>query len=146
MLMLFCVQVLQINNNESCWREKKKQLSSANKKKNMQTCQENKKILIEGHKGLFFKVFFLCVYSHNLGGVYMECDYTHLNHNLLLSPKKKVVTRGVIIKGVYCIQITTLICQLCPHLFQLWWVVWFYKSKCWKSKLILFKSCTTFKV
>ncbi len=31
----------------------------------------------------------------------MECDYTHLNHNLLLS-QKKVVTKGVIIKGVYC--------------------------------------------
>jgi hypothetical protein len=32
----------------------------------------------------------------------MECDYTHLNHNLLVS-QKKVVTKGVIIKGVYCI-------------------------------------------
>jgi hypothetical protein len=29
----------------------------------------------------------------------MECDYTHLNHNLLVS-QKKVVTRRVIIKGV----------------------------------------------
>jgi hypothetical protein len=36
--------------------------------------------------------------------VYMECDYTHLNHNLLISQKqKKVVTKSVIIKGVYCI-------------------------------------------
>ncbi len=30
--------------------------------------------------------------------------YTHLNHNLLISQKqKKVVTKSVIIKGVYCI-------------------------------------------
>jgi hypothetical protein len=26
-------------------------------------------------------------YSHNLVNVYMECDYTHLNHNLLVSQK-----------------------------------------------------------
>ncbi len=34
----------------------------------------------------------------------MKCDYTHLNHNLLMSKKQKrrkikVVTKGVIIKG-----------------------------------------------
>jgi hypothetical protein len=34
----------------------------------------------------------------------MECDYTHLNHNSLVS-QKKVVTKGVIIKGVYYINI-----------------------------------------
>ncbi len=27
-------------------------------------------------------------YSHNLVRVYMECDYTSLNHNLLMSQKK----------------------------------------------------------
>jgi hypothetical protein len=27
-------------------------------------------------------------YSHNLIQVYMECDYTHLNHNSLVSQKK----------------------------------------------------------
>jgi hypothetical protein len=32
----------------------------------------------------------------------MECDYTHLNHNSLVSPKIKLVTKDVIIKGVYC--------------------------------------------
>jgi hypothetical protein len=34
--------------------------------------------------------------------VCMESDYTHLNHNSLMS-QKKVLTRGVIIKGVFCI-------------------------------------------
>jgi len=31
----------------------------------------------------------------------MECDYTHLNHNSLVSPKKEeeVVIKGIIIKG-----------------------------------------------
>jgi len=31
----------------------------------------------------------------------MKCDYTSLNHNSLVSHKKKVVTKGVITKGVY---------------------------------------------
>jgi hypothetical protein len=31
----------------------------------------------------------------------MECDYTHLHHNLLVS-QKKMATKGMIIKGVYC--------------------------------------------
>jgi hypothetical protein len=31
----------------------------------------------------------------------MECDYTHLNQNLLVSQKKMVI-KGMIIKGVYC--------------------------------------------
>jgi hypothetical protein len=31
----------------------------------------------------------------------MECDYMCLNHNSLMS-QKKVVTKAVIIKGVYC--------------------------------------------
>jgi hypothetical protein len=34
----------------------------------------------------------------------MECDYTYLNHNSLMS-QKKVITKGVIIKGVYCTMI-----------------------------------------
>jgi hypothetical protein len=34
----------------------------------------------------------------------MECDYTYLNHNLLMS-QKKVITKGMIIKGVYCTMI-----------------------------------------
>jgi hypothetical protein len=38
MLLLFCVQVVQINNNESNWKEKKK-LSSADNK-HIWTCQE----------------------------------------------------------------------------------------------------------
>ncbi len=29
------------------------------------------------------------VYNHNLMKVYVECDYTHLNHNLLISQKQK---------------------------------------------------------
>jgi hypothetical protein len=33
MLVLFCVQIVQTKNNESSWREKKKQLSNANKQK-----------------------------------------------------------------------------------------------------------------
>jgi hypothetical protein len=33
----------------------------------------------------------------------MECDYTCLNHNSLVSPKKiKIVINGVIIKGTNC--------------------------------------------
>jgi hypothetical protein len=32
----------------------------------------------------------------------MKSDYTHLNHNLLVS-QKKVVMKGVIIKGFYYI-------------------------------------------
>jgi hypothetical protein len=33
----------------------------------------------------------------------MECDYACLNHNSLMSQKKKkVITKGMIIKGVYC--------------------------------------------
>ncbi len=32
----------------------------------------------------------------------MECDYTYLNHNSLVS-QKKVVNKGVLIKGVYYI-------------------------------------------
>jgi hypothetical protein len=40
-------------------------------------------------------------YSRNLERAYMECDYTHFNHNSLVS--QKVVTEGVIIKGVYYI-------------------------------------------
>jgi hypothetical protein len=51
-------------------------------------------------KSLFYK-FFFSPYNHNLVRVYMECDYTCLNHNLLVSPKKKkVVVEIMIIKGV----------------------------------------------
>jgi hypothetical protein len=88
---------------------------------------------------LFCKFFLIFVYSQKLVKVYMECYYTHLNHNSLVS-QEKVVTKWILIKGVYCIQVTALICQLYHHLFQLWWVVWLYKSKCSKPKLILFKS------
>jgi hypothetical protein len=35
MLVLLCVQVVQTNNNESNWREKKKQLFNVNKQKNV---------------------------------------------------------------------------------------------------------------
>jgi len=49
-------------------------------------------------KELFCKFFF--PYTHNLVRVYTECDYTWLNHNLLVS-QKKMVTKAVIIKGVY---------------------------------------------
>jgi len=31
--------------------------------------------------------------NHNLVMVYMKCDYTHLNHNWLVS-QKKMVTQG----------------------------------------------------
>ncbi len=34
-------------------------------------------------------VRFFLAYSHNLVNVYMECDHTHLNHNLLVSQKRK---------------------------------------------------------
>ncbi len=55
------------------------------------------------HKKVVLK--FCCLaFNHNLIKVYMECDYTQLNHNLLVS-QKKVVTKGVIIKWVYCIYI-----------------------------------------
>jgi hypothetical protein len=53
-------------------------------------------------KGLFCKVFFF-PYSHNLVTIYMECDYTCLNHNLLVS-QKEVVTKGVIIRGFIVIS------------------------------------------
>jgi hypothetical protein len=45
MLVLLCVQVVQINNNESNWREKKKQLFSVDKQKNtnLQSKQLKKK-------------------------------------------------------------------------------------------------------
>ncbi len=35
--------------------------------------------------------------------VYMECDYTCLNHNSLMS-QKQMVTKGMIIKGVCSIK------------------------------------------
>jgi len=41
MLVLFCVQVVKTNNNESSWREKKKQLSNVDKQK---ICEPVKKI------------------------------------------------------------------------------------------------------
>ncbi len=46
---------------------------------------------------------FFFPYNHNLVRVYMECDYSHLNHNSLVSQKKYVITKGLIIRGVYCI-------------------------------------------
>jgi hypothetical protein len=46
MLMLFSVQVMQTNKNESNWRKKKKQLSTANKQKNVDLLRKQK-ILIK---------------------------------------------------------------------------------------------------
>jgi hypothetical protein len=47
MLVLLCIQIVQTNNNESNWREKKnKQLSSANKQKNNVNLLWKHKILI----------------------------------------------------------------------------------------------------
>jgi hypothetical protein len=51
---------------------------------------------------MFCKIFF-GAYNHSLVRVYMKCDYTHLNHNLLVS-QKEVITKGVIIKGFYYIS------------------------------------------
>jgi len=42
MLVLFCVQVVQTNNNESSWKEKK-QLSNANKQKICKFAKKAKK-------------------------------------------------------------------------------------------------------
>jgi hypothetical protein len=56
-------------------------------------------------KKLFCKK--IIAYSQNLVRVSIECDYTCLNHNSLVSPnppKKKVDLKGVIIKGVYIIK------------------------------------------
>ncbi len=44
MFVLFCVQVVQIYNNESSWREKKKHLSSANKQNICKLAKKAKKI------------------------------------------------------------------------------------------------------
>jgi hypothetical protein len=57
-------------------------------------------------KGLLLHGFF--AYSHNLVKVCMECDYTCLNYNLLMS-QKKMVTKDMIIKGVYCIWTSSII-------------------------------------
>jgi hypothetical protein len=44
MFMLLCIQVVQINNNESNWRKKKETTSFYCKQaKTMQACQERKK-------------------------------------------------------------------------------------------------------
>jgi hypothetical protein len=51
-------------------------------------------------KGCFESFFFFgCAYSHNLVRVYMKCDYTHLNRNLLVSQKKKSNHQGCDYKG-----------------------------------------------
>jgi hypothetical protein len=55
--------------------------------------------LLFWYKRAILQGFFFFFNTHNLVRVCMECDYTHLNHNLLVSPKK-MVTRGMIIKGV----------------------------------------------
>jgi len=41
-LVLFCVQVMQTNNNESSWKEKKKQISNADKQKMCKLVKEKK--------------------------------------------------------------------------------------------------------
>jgi hypothetical protein len=43
MFVLLCVQVVQTNNNESNWGEKKKQLSSVNKQKICKLAKKAKK-------------------------------------------------------------------------------------------------------
>jgi hypothetical protein len=43
MLVLPCVQVVQINNNESSWREKKKQFYSGDKQKIRKLVKKSKK-------------------------------------------------------------------------------------------------------
>jgi len=45
--VLFCVHVVQIDNNESSWREKKKQLSNGNKQKKCANLLRKQKILIK---------------------------------------------------------------------------------------------------
>jgi len=40
----------------------------------------------------------------------MECDYTRLNH-ISLASHKKVITKGMIINGVYCTTIEDLFKQ-----------------------------------
>jgi hypothetical protein len=42
MLVLLCVQVVQTNNNESNWREKKKQLFIVNKQKRCKFAKKTK--------------------------------------------------------------------------------------------------------
>jgi hypothetical protein len=44
MLVLLCVQVVQINNNEFSWREEKKQLSHVDKQKICKLAKKVKKI------------------------------------------------------------------------------------------------------
>jgi hypothetical protein len=48
----------------------------------------------------------------------MQCDYTHLNHNSLVS-LKKVITKGVVIKGV---TVFTSVGQCFSFFLQIWYV------------------------
>jgi hypothetical protein len=48
MLVLFSVQVVQTNNNESNWREEKT-IFLCKPEKEIQTCQKSKKILIKNY-------------------------------------------------------------------------------------------------
>jgi hypothetical protein len=75
MLVLLCIQIVQTNNNESNWREKKKkQLSSANKqKKNVNLLWKHKIFIVNKIQKLIVKEF-----KHNVN-CYIK---TSKNHNL----------------------------------------------------------------
>ncbi len=63
--MLLCVQVMQINNNEFCWKKKKKKLSIADKQKicklAKQTENHNQKHLVEK---IYIEYQIQCKLSH----------------------------------------------------------------------------------
>jgi hypothetical protein len=62
MLVLFCVQVVQINNNKSNWREKKKtQLSNVDKQKICELAKKQKKTKNLNKKNLVDKIHKLIV-------------------------------------------------------------------------------------
>jgi hypothetical protein len=52
------------------------------------SCKKFKQLapLFQHKKNYFVRFFYF--YNHNLVKVYMECDYTCLNHNSIMSPKK----------------------------------------------------------
>jgi hypothetical protein len=60
--------------------------------------QNNKCKKFKQLTSLFYHERVIFAYSHNLVRVCMECDYTCWDHNLLMS-QKKVVSKGMIIKG-----------------------------------------------
>jgi hypothetical protein len=76
MFMLFCVQVVQTNNNEFSWREKKKQLSSANNKKICKLVKKAKKFNL---KNLINKIHKLIVNKPKL----------NVNHHIKIGRKSQ---------------------------------------------------------